>query len=139
MTDIEGGVNDRRSTHGAADAPLVIVFAAGSVLHRETDRPSHLPISGNGPAGTFVILPGVKISLPTDQIVFATDAGGCARVGFGGMRFTGVEDGRLIFIRVRELRPEAELSPTRSHRMTLAPEWLAAVSEEGRLVWRAPG
>jgi hypothetical protein len=119
-------------------APLVIAFAAGSTLHRETDRPSQLPIAGNGPAGTFVILPGLKISLPTDQIVFATDADGCTRVAFGGMQFTGIEEGRLIFIRVRELRPEAELSPARSHRMTLAPEWLAAVYEGGRLVWGSP-
>jgi hypothetical protein len=67
--------------------------------------------------------------------VFAADADGCARVGFGGMRFTGIEDGRLIFARVHELRPEAELSPARSHRMTLTPEWLTAVYQDGRLAW----
>ena len=115
--------------------PLLIVFAPGSVLQLEESRRSQLPIAGNGPPGTFVLLPGLKISLPTDQVVFAADADGGARVGFGGMRFTGVEDGRLVFARVRELRPEAELSPARSHRMTLAPEWLAAVYQDGRLVW----
>jgi hypothetical protein len=123
-------VADRLTT-----APLVIEFAPGSVLQLEQHRPSQLPIAGNGPPGTFVLLPDLKISLPTDQVVFAADASGCARVGFGGMRFTGIEEGRLIFARVRELRPETELSPARSHRMTLAPEWLAAVYQDGRLVW----
>jgi hypothetical protein len=116
-------------------APLVIEFAPGSVLQLEQNRPSQLPIAGNGPPGTFVLLPGLKVSLPTDQVVFAADADGCARVGFGGMRFTGLENGRLVFARFRELRPESELSPARSHRMTLAPEWLAAVYQDGRLVW----
>ena len=128
-------------------APLVIEFAPGSVLQLERNRPSQLPIAGNGPPGTFVLLPPrpdgpsdpprvvTRVSLPTDQIVFAADADGRARVGFGGMRFTGIEAGRLIFARVRELRPEAELSPARSHRMTLAPEWLGAVYQDGRRVW----
>jgi hypothetical protein len=116
-------------------ALLVIDFAAGSRLHRESDRPSQLPIAGNGPPGTFVVLPGLKVSLPTDQIVFAGDESGFARVEFGGMRFTGADAGGLTFIRVRELRPEAELSPARSHTMTLSPEWVAAVREDGRLVW----
>ena len=119
-------------------APLVIDFVPGSLLQVERDRRSQLPIVGNGPPGTFVLIPGLKISLPTDQIVFAEDGGGCARVGFGGMRFTGVEDGRLIFIRERELHPEAELSPTRSHRMTLTAEWLTAVRQDGCVVWPPP-
>ena len=106
---------------------------------QETDRLSALPILGNGPPGTFVLFPnGLRVSLPTDQIVFASDAGGHARVGFGGMRFTGVDDGRLVFVRVRELRPEAELSPARSHTMRLEREWVTAVSANGRRVWPTP-
>jgi len=35
------------------------------------------------------------------------------------MHFIGIEEGRLIFIRVRELHPEEQLSPARSHIMTL--------------------
>ncbi|MSR47772.1 MAG: hypothetical protein EXS13_12045 [Planctomycetes bacterium] len=95
-----------------------------------------LPIVGNGPPGTFVLFPdGLRVSLPTDQIVFADDASGCARVGFGGMRFTGMEDGRLVFVRVRELFPEDQLSPARSHTMRLDPQWVAAMLVDGRKIW----
>src|SRR5262249_39855630 len=72
--------------------PLLVEFAPGTRLFRERDRPSELPIVGNGPPGTFVDFPhGVRVSLPTDQIIFADDDGGAARVGFGGMRFEGAE------------------------------------------------
>ncbi len=43
----------------------------------------------------------LKVSLPTNQIVFAGDTDGAARVGFGDMSFAGTEEGRLIFMRVR--------------------------------------
>jgi hypothetical protein len=95
-----------------------------------------LPIVGNGPPGTFVVFPaGLRVSLPTDQIVFAEQIDGRARVGFGGMQFTGLENGLLVFIRVRELFPEAQLSPARSHRMLLDPEWVAAVWVDNRRAW----
>jgi hypothetical protein len=54
--------------------PLLIEFAAPSSLLRERDRPSAFPIVGNGPPGTFVVFPnGLRVSLPTDQIVSADD------------------------------------------------------------------
>ena len=78
------------------DVPLLIEFAPQTSLYRERDLVSQLPIVRNGPAGTFVVFPGgVRVSLPTDQIVFADDTGGCARVGFGGMSFAGLEEGLL--------------------------------------------
>ena len=117
------------------NAPLVIEFAAGSALRREQDRPSDLPMVRNGPPGTFVILHDIRISLPTDQIVGVQGHGGVVTVAFGGMRFSGVEDGRLTFLRVRDLLPEEQLSPARSWKMTLEPEWVASVHEEGRRVW----
>jgi hypothetical protein len=120
------------------ELPLLIEFAPGTSLHREEDRVSHLPIFRNGPPGTFVIFPdGLRVSLPTDQIVSADDAGGCARVGFGGMRFTGLDAAHLVFVRVRELHPEEQLSPARSHTMTLEPQWVSSVRVDGRLVWPA--
>ena len=64
---------------------------------------------------------GLRVSLPTDQIVFADDTRGHARVGFGGMRFVGSEEGRLVFVRLVELFPEDQLSPARSHKMLLDP------------------
>lgn len=119
--------------------PLLIEFAPHTSLYRERTRVSQLPIVGNGPPGTFVVFPrGLRVSLPTDQIVFADDRGGCARVGFGGMQFAGLEDGRLVFVRVRELFPADQLSPARSHRMLLDPEWVATIAVNGRSIWPAP-
>ena len=116
--------------------PLLIDFAAPTSLLREQYRISTLPIVGNGPPGTFVLFPhGLRVSLPTDQIVFTDDTGGHARVGFGGMRFVGSEEGRLVFVRIRELFPEDQLSPARSHTMRLDPQWVAAISVNGRPVW----
>jgi hypothetical protein len=77
------------------------------------------------------------VSLPTDQIVFADDTDGHARVGFGGMRFVGSQAGRLVFVRFRELFPEDQLSPDRSHTMRLDPQWVASISVAGRPVWPA--
>jgi hypothetical protein len=117
---------------------LIIDFAASTALLREPNRPSTLPIIGNGPPGTFVLFPnGFRVSLPTDQIVSADDTGGHARVGFGGMQFVGLEEGRLVFVRIRELFPEDQLSPARSHTMRLEPQWVATISVDGRPVWRA--
>jgi hypothetical protein len=121
------------------DVPLLIDFAASTSILREQDRPSPLPIVGNGPPGTFVVFPnGLRVSLPTDQIVFAEDGGGRARVGFGGMRFIGLEEGQLVFARVRELRSEDQLSPARSHTMRLNPQWVTTISVDGKPVWSDP-
>jgi len=117
------------------DIPLLIDFAAGTSLLREQHRASMFPIVGNGPPGTFVLFPdGFRVSLPTDQVVFADDASGRARVGFGGMQFVGREDGRLAFLRVRELLPEDQLSPARSHKMLLEPQWVAGIAVHGHAV-----
>ncbi|MSP62621.1 MAG: hypothetical protein EXR72_20290 [Myxococcales bacterium] len=119
--------------------PLLIEFVPGSRLEHEPEHVPHpgaLPIAGNGPPGTFVSLSdGRRISLPTDQIVLGDDRGGAARVGFGGMSFGGFAGGFLVFHRVRDLRPESELSPERRNRMTLEPDMVAAVTVEGRHVW----
>ena len=102
---------------------------------REHDRKSDLTILRNGPPGTFVRLGDVHISLPTDQIVTSEERARSVSIGFGGMRFTGMHDGRLTFQRVRDLRPEEELSPDRSWTMTLEPPWVAAIHENGQQVW----
>ena len=118
--------------------PLLIDFASPTALLREQDRTSTLPIIGNGPRGTFVLFPnGLRVSLPTDQIVFADDTSGHVRVGFGGMQFVGFEGGRLVFVRIRELFPEDQLSPARSHTMQLDPQWVATISVDGRPMWWA--
>ena len=116
--------------------PLVIDFVSPTSLLREPDRPSALPIVGNGPPGTFVLFPaGFRVSLPTDQIVWTDHTHGHVRVGFGGMAFLGLEDGRLAFVRVRELYPEEQLSQARSHKMLLDRGWVAAVFVGGRPAW----
>ena len=92
-----------------------------------------LPILQNGPPGTFG--DGAQVPLPTDQIVFAEDAGGAAHVGFGGMSFEGMQGGRLVFFRIRDLQPEELLSPQRGRRMTLEPRMVASIAVDGRVVW----
>lgn len=120
------------------DIPLLIEFAAPSSLLREQHRASDLAIVGNGPPGTFVVFPGgFRVSLPTDQMVFAEDSAGFARVGFGGMQFVGLDEGRLKFARVREVLPDNQLSPARSHTMFLEPAWVTAVVVEGAPAWSA--
>jgi len=122
--------------------PLLIEFVAGSRFEREPEhapRPTALSIVGNGPPGSFVrFADGRRVPLPTDQIVSGDHAGGAARVGFGGMQFVGVEDGLLVFHRVRGLLPESQLSPERGRRMTLVPDMVAAIVVDGRFVWPAP-
>jgi len=111
-------------------------FVRGTTLFREADRRSDLPIVRNGPPGTFVVFPrGLRVSLPTDQIVHSDDESGRARVTLGGMRFEGCVADTLLFTRVRELHPEEQLSPDRSHTMTLASEWVAAIKIDGRYAW----
>ena len=119
-------------------AHLVIEFARRTSLYRERDVVSHLPIHRNGPAGTFVVFPGgARVSLPTDQIVFADDVEGAVRVGFGGMSFAGMAEGRLTFFRVRDILPEEQLSPDRSQVMTLEPTMVSSILMDGHPVWRS--
>jgi hypothetical protein len=118
--------------------PLLITFAPGATLHREQDRPSHFPIHRNGPPGTFVVFDTLRISLPTDQVVVADDAGGQVRVGFGGFRFDGIQGGRLVFSRVRDLLPEDQLSADRSWTMTLEPAWVVGIEVDGSRAWPPP-
>jgi hypothetical protein len=51
------------------------------------------------------------------------------------MQFVGVEGSRLVFRRVREVLPEDQLSPARSHTMQLEAHRVASVSVDGRMVW----
>jgi len=128
--------SDPHATLDDASFPLVIHFASGSSLLRERDLVSDLPILRNGPAGTFVrFKSGLKVSLPTDQIVGMEETGDTARVAFGGMQFVGCVDDRLQFARVRELHPEDHLSPDRSHLMILETPWVTSIVVDGRTVW----
>jgi len=128
----------------AADAFCIVEFVPGSRV--EKDPPASRPASGanlrivqNGPPGTFVrFADGSRVPLPTDQIVSSDDGASAARVGFGGMRFDGIEDGLLTFRRFRDLLAAHELSPERGRRMTLGPAMVAAVFMAGRLVWGRP-
>jgi hypothetical protein len=119
--------------------PLLIEFVPGTRISRDSEFVefvSTLPIVHNGPPGTSVVFEnGAKVPLPTDQIVFAEDGSGTAHVGFGGMSFEGMEDGQLVFLRVRDLQPEELLSPQRGRRMTLNPRMVASITVDGRVVW----
>jgi len=119
-------------------AALLIEFVAGTKLRREPDFSTGLPIVGNGPPGTFVVFSdGRQVPVPTDQVVASDDAGGAARLSFGGMRFDGVENGQLVFRRVKDLLPEHRLSPERGRRMTFETWMVAAIFVDGVRAWPA--
>jgi hypothetical protein len=118
------------------EVPLLIEFVTRTRLHREPEVTPRLPIVQNGPPATFVVFAGgARVPLPTDQIILAEDSDGRARVGFGGMSFEGIEDGRLTFHRVRDLQPEETLAPQRGRKMTLMPDMVASIAVNGRRVW----
>jgi hypothetical protein len=74
----------------ASSTPVfcIVEFVQGTRVEKERAFMPGLPVVQNGPPGTFVTFAdGRRVPLPTDQIVFAEDNGGAARVGFGGMRF----------------------------------------------------
>lgn len=117
-------------------APLLVHFVPGTRIFKEPLVIATLAIVQNGPPGTFVIFAdGSRVPLPTDQIVHADDDDGAAHVGFGGMRFVGVEQGELTFHRVLDLLPESMLSPERGRRMTLAPGMVRAIDVDGERIW----
>src|SRR5229473_1658420 len=122
---------------------LLNEFVPGTRVYREPEVVPKLPIVQNGPTGTSIVFAdGTKVPLPTDQIVFAEDGGGVARVGFGGMSAGGMENGQLVFYRVRDLQPAELLSPQRGRRMTLEPRMVASIAVDGQvrlsdLQWRA--
>lgn len=119
-----------------ASFPLVIRFILGARLERQAAVTPKLPIVQNGPPGTFVIFPdGRRLPLPTDQIVEARDGGGGAEVAFGGMSFEGLEEGLLVFDRVRDLVPEHLLSPERGRRMTIEPAMVRSIDVDGKPTW----
>ena len=116
--------------------PLLIEFVPGTRVYRQPDFVSKLPILRNGPSGTAVVFAdGSKVNLPTDQIIFSEVTDGVASVGFGGMSAAGMEEGQLVFYRVRDLQPAELLSPERGLRMTLEPRMVTSVSVDGRVVW----
>ena len=41
-----------------------------------------------------------------------------------------------VLVKVRDLLPEDQLSPARSHRMQLDPHWVETVWAESRQIWR---
>lgn len=125
-----------RAADRAADIPVLVEFVRGSRISRGKPVAKSLPIMQNGPPGTKVhFAGGGEVPLPTDQVVFRDDEGGFARVGFGGMRFSGVEDGLLSFRRVQDLLPEEFLSPERGFHMTLELHTVARVLVHGQVEW----
>ncbi|MFL5298850.1 MAG: hypothetical protein ACJ79R_00740 [Anaeromyxobacteraceae bacterium] len=116
--------------------PLLVDFVLGTRVYRKPDVPGKLPIVQNGPPSTLVVFAdGVKVPLPTDQIVFTENTGGRARVGFGGMRLGGMQGGYLVFHLVLDVRANEQLSPDRARRMTLEPRMVASIAVDGHVVW----
>ena len=119
-----------------SEIPLLIEFVPGTCLLREEELAQGLPILQNGSPGTFIVFPErFRVSLPTDQIVYSEDRTTGVRVGFGGMRFVGMDAQQLVFHRVHEMHPEEQLSPMRSQTMRLNTAWVASVAVQGTKVW----
>ena len=55
--------------------------------------------------------------------------------GLAGCSSSDLEEEHLVFVRIRELLPEDQLSPARSHTMRLDSQRVAGVSVDGRPVW----
>jgi len=118
------------------DLPLVVEFVSGTRLERESDHSVGLPVVHNGPPGTSIVFPsGKAIPLPTDQIVASEDTSGVAIVGFGGMKFEGVDEGQLVFHRFQDVQPKEVLSPERGMKMTLEIDMVECVRSYGSVVW----
>src|SRR5438067_1082973 len=119
--------------------PLIIDFIEGSRLKQEEETAEHFTIWGARRPGTFVLFSrNKKVSLPTDQIVLGEDAHGAARVGLGGMSFEGIDGGKLIFWRVRDLMPDPDFFVGDSDKITLESSMVSAVFVDGEKVWPKP-
>jgi hypothetical protein len=119
------------------DRPMTeIEFAPGSRIQRDQPVPTTLPLLRPIPPATWIVFAdGRGLGVPTDQIVASDEAGGRARVGFGGMRFDGVEEDKLVFRRAAEVWPEHALAPERGRVLKVAPGDVARVLVAGQVVW----
>jgi hypothetical protein len=121
--------NDSAGT--ACSVPVVIEFAPGSRLQNSEDSDALA-------AEAIVILKnGLRISVPADQIVASGSPGG-VMLGLGGMSFEGMQDGKFVFWRVRDLLPEDRLSPDRGDKMTLDPAAISRIQVQGTQVYPRP-
>jgi hypothetical protein len=119
-----------------ADVPLLIEFAPHTSLYRERELVSQLLIIRNGPAATFVVF-----STPPESV--SAHRSDHFRRRYRRLRSSGVwrdavrrigrgtpgvcTDSRTV--------PEDQLSPDRSHKMLLDPQWVATIAVDGRRVW----
>jgi hypothetical protein len=124
------------AVHNDPNLPVIVTFVSGSRLLRESPYTPALPILKNGPPGTFIRFDdGTLVPIPTDQIVDSCEKENRAEVTFGGMMFVGIEDGELVFHRVKEMQPQELLSPQRGVRMTLSPSMVITIQAGDHYVW----
>ena len=101
------------------------------------NRVSQLPIVGNGPPG-HLRRRGEHQNLSADRLDRQRRrlAGFCPRgIWRDAVRWRGKRT--TMFVRIREMLPEDQLSPARSHTMRLNPEWVSKVWLLGELVWQS--
>jgi hypothetical protein len=119
-----------------AKIPLVVEFAPGSRVQAhpdEADLESEVHLM---PRDAMIRFPdGSEVPVPADQIVLEEHQEGAARVGFGGVSFEGIVDGKLAFWRVKDLAPEETLSADRDIRFLIAPELVSSIVVHGVPVW----
>jgi hypothetical protein len=117
----------------ATQIPSMVDFTVGTKL----DELVRVEEAAFG--ASYVVMPdGKRIELPADQVVHSEDRSGFARVGFGGLSFEGIQEGQLVFWRVKDLLPEDMLSPSRSLRVLLDPTSVSRIQMNGQQVWPKP-
>jgi hypothetical protein len=110
--------------------PLVVEFAPGSHIQPTENSDTPLPRDA-----LIRFSDGREIPVPADQIVSEDEERGAARVGFGGLSFEGMVDGRLAFWRVYDLAPDEMLAPDRDIRFLIDPDLVSSVEVRGVKVW----
>ena len=71
--------------------PLLVEFVPGTRLHRESERRSDLPIHRNGPPGTFVVFPHLRVSLPEGSALYPEISGSQHRFTIRFLEWSSVD------------------------------------------------
>jgi hypothetical protein len=114
--------------------PLLIQFAPGSLFLREIPAENEAAWDPAAAQAHVVLPDGRRLPLPECQVVYERGSPDGASVGLGGMSFEGVEKGRLVFWRVRDLT-DATPAPDK---LELDARAVVRVDVQGAQAWPNP-
>jgi hypothetical protein len=87
---------------------------------------------------TVLLADGRCVEVPEDQVIFADEKSGQARLGLGGMSYEGIRDDRFELWRVRDLWPEDRIAVSSEQRILVAREMVSRILLEGAQVYPPP-